>query len=42
MTVQAFLLALSKEGREWAQLILPVIAAWHLPQPNWYKDKKNA
>lgn len=37
MTVQEFILKLSQEGRAWAALVLPLLAAWHCPPPAWGK-----
>jgi len=46
------LIAISKEGRAWAEILhLPVLSAllaWHIPQPSWvkrlsslFRDKNN-
>jgi hypothetical protein len=41
MSKAEFLLKLSIEGRQWAELLLPIFSAgifgWHLPQPSWVK-----
>jgi hypothetical protein len=39
VTWKDFLLKMSSEGREWAKLILPVVLAWHCPQPPWISKK---
>jgi hypothetical protein len=35
MSLKEFVLKLSAEGREWFQLLAPILAAWHLPPPKY-------